>query len=188
MDDSVIIDLYWQRSQDAITETSRKYGHYCNSIAYNILANPEDAEECVNDTWLRAWNAMPPQRPNRLGAWLAKITRNLSLNRIAARNTEKRGSGEIPLALHELEDCIPAAGGVDIEAESGEAEIIRTLNDFLRNCRKREREIFLRRYWHLDSIERIAKQYGLKETNVTTILYRMRLKLKDQFDRKGIAL
>ena len=186
MDDSAIIDLYWLRSQDAITETNRKYGHYCNSIAYNILVNPEDAEECVNDTWLRAWNAIPPQRPSRLGAWLAKITRNLSLNRIAARNTEKRGSGEIPLALDELEDCIPDAGGTEVESD--DVEIIKTLNDFLRGSHKREREMFLHRYWYLDSIERIAKQYGLKETNVTTILYRMRLKLKEQFDREGIVL
>jgi RNA polymerase sigma-70 factor (ECF subfamily) len=131
---------------------------------------------------------MPPQRPIRLGAWLAKITRNLSLNRIAARNTDKRGSGEVPLALDELEDCIPAAGGREVESESDEAEVIKMMHDFLRNCRKREREIFLRRYWYLDSIAQIAKQYGLKETNVTTLLYRMRLKLKDRFDRKGIVL
>ena len=106
MDDKQIIDLYWERSENAISETDRKYGSYFRHIAYNILYSHEDTEECVNDTYLRAWNSMPPQRPNRLAVFLGKITRNLSLNRYEAMHAEKRGGGQVPYILDELEECI----------------------------------------------------------------------------------
>ena len=108
MEDRQIVELYWQKNADAISETSSKYGAYCFTIADHILNNAEDSEECVNDTWLHAWNAMPPQRPNALRMFLARITRNLSVNRFNARSAEKRGGGEIILVLDELADCLAA--------------------------------------------------------------------------------
>lgn len=113
MEDRQIVDLYWARSENAISETERKYGRYCYYIAYNILHNNEDSEECVNDTYLNAWKAMPNQRPSKLSTFLGKITRNLSLNRWELYNAEKRGSGQIPLALDELHECIPTSNCAD---------------------------------------------------------------------------
>ena len=115
MEDSKIVELYWQKNADAIKETDSKYGAYCFAIADNILRNKEDSEECVNDTWLNAWNAMPPQKPTKLQMFLAKITRNLSFNRFNARSAEKRGGGEIVLVLDELAECL--AGESDVESE-----------------------------------------------------------------------
>ena len=110
MEDSAIIDLYWAREERALSETDTKYGGYCRSIAHNILKNREDSEECVSDTWLHAWNAMPPQRPSILSSFLGRITRNLSFDRCRRQNAEKRGGGSLPLALDELSECVPAPG------------------------------------------------------------------------------
>lgn len=120
MEDSRIVDLYWRRSGDAVTETSAKYGNYCYAIAHNLLANAQDAEECVNDTWLGAWNAMPVHRPERLGPFLGKITRSLACNRYNAAQAEKRGGGELPLVLEELGDCVPASPSAAQAAEGRE--------------------------------------------------------------------
>lgn len=113
MDDTKIIDLFWMRSESAISETANKYGSYCHLIAFRILHNDRDSEECVNDTWLGAWNAMPPKRPTVLSTFLGRITRNLSLDRWKQYNAKKRGSGEITVALEELQECIPAPVGVE---------------------------------------------------------------------------
>lgn len=120
MEDHQIVELYWQRNADAISETADKYGDYCFAIAENILHNAEDSEECVNDTWLRAWNAIPPQKPAVLRMFLAKITRNLSFDRFHARNAEKRGGGEMALVLDELGECF--GGGADIAKRYGLTE------------------------------------------------------------------
>lgn len=135
MRDYEIVNLYWKRSEAAIAETSAKYGSYCHAISYNILNNDEDAEECVNDTWLGAWNSMPPQRPNRLAAYLGKITRNFSLNRYKQYAAEKRGGSQTELALAELEDCIPASATIEQMVE--EKALVEAINRFLMLSRSR---------------------------------------------------
>ena len=148
MDDNDIIELFWQRSEDALTECGSKYGGYCRTVAKNILSNDGDADECVNDTWFRAWNAIPPARPPRLKAFLAKITRNLALDRYENAHAQKRGGGNVEIALEELAD-IPAP-----EADSG--EITKAINRFLRSESPENTDIFVKRYWFLQSIREIA--------------------------------
>ena len=184
MDDEAIIELFWARSEAAITAASEAYGPYCRTIARNILSDARDAEECVNDTWLRAWNAMPPQRPARLRLFLGKITRNLALNRYAARRTQKRCGGETALALQELEDCLPASGSPE---QAVEAQLLTTaLNTFLLSQPEQRRSIFLRRYWQLAPIREIAQAWGMREGAVKSLLFRMRGELKAYLIEEGI--
>ncbi len=183
MEDSQIIKLYWQKNSDAISETSRKYGAYCFTIADNILHNAEDSEECVNDTWLHAWNVIPPQRPNVLRAFLAKITRNLSFDRFNARNAEKRGGGEIALVLDELAECL--SGGEDTEAAYEAKELRQCIQRFVRTLPKRDGNVLVRRYFFVEPVADIAKRYGLTENNVTVILSRTRKKLKAYLLKEG---
>ena len=186
MRDYEIVDLYWKRSEAAIAETSAKYGSYCHAISYNILNNDEDAEECVNDTWLGAWNSMPPQRPNRLAVYLGKITRNFSLNRYKQYAAEKRGGGQTELALAELEDCIPASATVEQMVE--EKALVEAINRFLYTQPEQKRNIFIRRYWYLYSIRDIASAYGMSESKVASLLFRMRNELKKHLEKEGGAL
>ena len=186
MDDSKIIELYMDRSEQAISETDRKYGRYCHYIAYNILHNDEDSEECVNDTYLRTWNSIPPKRPNKLQTFLGKITRNLSLNKYEKQSAEKRGSGQIPLILDELTECIPADRNSETLVE--DMVIKETLDRFLENLSADARKIFVRRYWYMSSVKEIAEEYGLSESKVTVTLFRTRQKLKTVLEKEGIAL
>lgn len=183
MEDSQIIELYWQKNADAISETSSKYGAYCYTIADNILHSIEDSEECVNDTWLHAWNAMPPQKPNVLRMFLAKITRSLSVNRFKARSAEKRGGGEINLVLDELADCL--AGGTNVEAEYEVKELEQCIRRFVRGLPERDGNVFVRRYFFTEPVAAIAKRYGLTESNVTVILSRTRKKLRLKLAKEG---
>lgn len=183
MEDAQIVELYWQKNADAIKETARKYGSYCFAIADNILHNREDAEECVNDTWFQTWNAIPPQRPQRLQMFLAKITRNLSFNRFNAQTTKKRGGGEIVLVLEELAECIAAES--DAESTYEGKELGRCINQFIRALPEREGNIFVRRYFFTESTAVIAKRYSLTENNVTVILSRTRGKLKAHLIKEG---
>lgn len=184
MEDSKIIELYFARNEAAIAETDKKYGPYCHAIAYRILQNLSDSEECVNDTWLRAWNAMPPQRPGVLRQFLAKITRNLSLDRWRGANAEKRGGGETVLALEELGECISAGGDPATQLEL--AELKAAIAGFLKSLPERERSIFLRRYFYLEKPEQIAKAYLLKKANVRLILSRTRQKLREYLEKEGL--
>lgn len=186
MEDGEIIALYWARSESAIAETAGKYGAYCRSIAYHILCDAEDTEECVNDTYLHAWNAMPPQRPSRLSAFLGKITRNLSLDKYGYKMAAKRGGGQMPLVLDELLECIPVQGSVEQELE--DRELVELLNHFLATLLPRNRNVFLRRYWYLNSVREIAADYGLGESNVKMILLRTREKLRRYLEKEGISL
>lgn len=186
MDDSKIIELYMDRSEQAISETARKYGRYCHYIAYNILHNDEDSEECVNDTYLRTWNSIPPKRPNKLQTFLGKITRNLSLNKYEKQSAEKRGSGQVPLILDELTECIPADRSSETLVE--DMVIKETLDRFLDNLSADARKIFVRRYWYMSSVKEIAEEYGLSESKVTVTLFRTRQKLKTVLEKEGIAL
>ncbi|MBQ3134887.1 MAG: sigma-70 family RNA polymerase sigma factor [Oscillospiraceae bacterium] len=186
MEDSCIIDLYWARSQQAIEESELKYGAYCRTVARNILSRAEDAEECVNDTWLRAWNAMPPQRPAVLQAFFGTLTRNLSLDRWRRDRAEKRGGGTVELALEELEDCLAARDGVEqaLEAE----QTARLISDFLRRQSKQDRQLFVRRYWYLDDIRTLCRQFGMGESQVKSRLHRMRRKLRNELEKEGVAV
>ena len=184
MQDEEILDLYRDRDENAITATAEKYGAYCHVIAFNILNSHEDAEECVNDTWLGAWNSIPPQRPNRLSAYLGRITRNLSLNRYQQYNAEKRGFGQTALALSELEDCLPAR---DTPEQAVEQQVlVQAINQFLYAQPARKRNIFIRRYWYLTPIREIAKAYGMTESKTASLLFRMRKELKTHLEREGI--
>lgn len=184
MEDRTIIQLYWDRSEQALEETNRKYGRYCWTIAYNILHSPEDSEECVNDTWLRAWNAIPPQRPAILSSFLGCITRNLSLDRYKAGQTEKRGGGQLPLALEELQDCLPCGKTAEDLAE--EAELARMIDRFLRTLPERDASIFLRRYWYVDSLQAIARRYRMAEGTVKSTLHRTRKRLRHYLEQEGM--
>ncbi len=183
MDDNSIIELYWQRDQTAVEHTSEKYGSYCGRIAMNILDDARDAEECVNDTWLRTWESIPPQRPDCLRAWLGRITRNLSLNRFAANRTTKRGSGQAVLALHELEDCVSGQ-----ESSDDERIVVQAIDEFVRKLRPRERQLFVLRYWQLEPVAGIAARCAMSVSNVTTVLYRLRKQLRTHLEQKGIDI
>ena len=185
-EDSKIIDLYWARKEQALAETDAKYGNYCRTIARNILRNFEDTEECVSDTWLHAWNSMPPQRPGILSAFLGRITRNLSFDRCKYQQAAKRGGGALPLALDELGECIPASGRVEHELE--QKELAAAIDRFLRTLPEKDCNLFLRRYWYVDSISVIADRYGMKENTVKSILFRTREKLRKFLGEEGIAV
>ena len=186
VNDREIIDLYWSRSESAITETSRKYGCYCRYIAFHILYNDQDAEECVNDTYLRAWSAMPPKRPNRLSTFLGKITRNLSIDRYKQYAAEKRGKGQIELALDELVDCVPDSNTV--EQVSEERLLVESINLFLSTLGIEQRMVFVHRYWYLSSIKEIAQQFCMSESKVKSLLFRLRNGLKTHLEKEGITV
>ncbi len=183
MEDNQIIELYWQKNADAISETANKYGAYCFTIADNILHSVEDSEECVNDTWLHAWNAMPPQRPKVLRMFLAKITRNLSFDRFNAQNTEKRGGGEIIFVLDELAECL--ASGANVEAEYESKELKQYIRCFVRALPERDGNIFVRRYFFTEPVSVIAERYALTENNIAVILSRIRKKLTLTLKKEG---
>lgn len=181
--DEEVIRLYQQRDEAAIRATDDRYGAYCYSIANGILCSAEDARECVNDTWLRAWNAIPPQHPRCLRAFLAKITRNLAFDRFKREHAHKRGSGELQLALDELEECVPASA--DVEGEVLSQELKRGINAFLQGISEQKRDVFLRRYFYVESTGAIAARYGLKEGSVLMILSRTRKELKTYLEKEG---
>jgi RNA polymerase sigma-70 factor (ECF subfamily) len=184
MEDKLIVDLFWQRMENAIGEASKKYAGYCHSIAYRILRSNEDADECVNDTWLRAWNAIPPARPERLPAFLGKITRNLSLNRHEKMSAEKRGGGVVEIAIAELEGCLPS--GTSVEDEIEEIHITEAVDRFLDALPEQARDVFVQRYWYLSSIADISADLGISENTVASMLFRTRNKLKQQLIKEGV--
>ena len=186
MDDEAIIALYWQRSEEAIVETDRKYGRYCRTIAFQILQNDDDTDECLNDTYLRAWNIMPPKRPSLLSALLAKITRNLALDRQKFNRAEKRGGGQIPLVLGELTECIP--GGTNAEEFLENKQLTALLDRFLMSLPQKNREIFMLRYWYICSVRQIAEKMGIGESSVKMTLLRTRRQLKTLLEKEGVCL
>ncbi|MGI6181955.1 MAG: RNA polymerase sigma factor [Agathobaculum sp.] len=186
MDDAKIVQLYWDRDEQAIAATAQKYGNYCTAIARNILGSREDAEECVSDTYIGAWNAMPPHRPHILSAFLGKIVRNLSLNRYRHNTAEKRGGGELPVVLDELRELV--SGKEDVEQEIDRRELVRAIDAFLGSLSPEKRSIFVSRYWYTASISAIAAQHGMKEGAVSMTLSRLRRKLHDYLTERGFAL
>ena len=184
MEDEQIVALYFRRSEQAIQETDRKYGHYCFQIANGILSSPEDGEECVSDTYMTAWRSIPPNRPIRLAPFLGKITRHLALDRWRKRFSQKRGGGEVALALEELEDCLP---GKDTPEEALHRKEFREgLNRFLETLPERERAFFVSRYWYLRSVGEIAEKTGLSPGSVKTQLCRTRKKLRFFLEKEDL--
>lgn len=186
MDDAKIVQLYWDRNEQAISVTANKYGNYCTSIAINILGNREDAEECVNDTYMNAWNSMPPHRPNILSTFLGKIVRNLSFNRYKHNTADKRGGGELPVVLDELSDLV--SGKDDVEQESEHKELVKSIDAFLDTLSPEKRSIFISRYWYTDSISEIAVRHGMNDGAVSMTLNRLRLKLHNYLLERDFEL
>lgn len=183
MEDNQIIELYWQRSENAIAETSTKYGKLLRKIAMNIVGNYSDAEECENDTYVATWNAIPPTRPNILSAFLGKIARNIALNRYEYNKAQKRNN-EFDLVLSELEECIASKNTVEATVEEG--VVASMLDDFLEGLKKETRVIFVRRYWYSDSVKDIAKRLQISESKVKTVLFRTRKELQDYLAERGV--
>ena len=186
MEDHEIVDLYWARDERALTETAAKFGAYCRKIALRLLGSAPDAEEVENDTWLAAWNSMPENRPVKLAPYLGRITRNLALDRWDAAQAQKRGGGQAPLILDELAACLPAPGRVEEQVEA--AELARTTSSFLRAQPEPARGMFLRRYWYCDTIEEIARRYGMGQSKVKMRLRRIRQQLAAYLEQEGIFL
>ena len=186
MNDEDIIRLYFDRNEQAVTESSAKYGAYCSAIARNILSDDEDVKECVNDTWLRAWNAIPPARPSVLSAFLGKITRNLSFDRYRSSHRQKRSDGKVNLVLDELKDIV--SGNDDPEDQAMEKELIAEINLFLKSLPDEKRYIFILRYWHSYEISEISKRLRISEGNITTSLSRIRKSLKEHLTGRGYSI
>ena len=184
MEDKAIVDLYWQRSERAIPETECKYGGYCHTVAMRIVNNREDAEECVNDTWLGAWNSMPENRPSYLAPYLAKLTRWLSISKLKTQNRLKRGGGEIMLSLAELDSEL--GEGTDLARQIELKELSEYLDAFLTSLSAEERKVFLARYWYAASIREIAEKSSCSESKVKSMLLRTRRKLKKALEAEGL--
>jgi len=184
MKDTEIIELFFSRSENAITETALKYGRYCEYISENILRNKEDAEECVNDTYLQAWQAIPPKKPQNLKAFLGKLVRNISIKKWEKAHADKRGGGQMDLILSELDECIPS--GNNVEDSVNESVLTEQINLFLAALPQANRIIFVRRYWYASSISDIAEQCHMSESKVKSILFRLRNQLKAKLKKAGI--
>lgn len=186
MEDERIVQLYWDRNEQAIPATAGKYGGYCTAVARNILGNREDADECVNDTYLRVWNTIPPYRPNLLSAFLGKLVRNISLDRYRRNAAGKRGGGELPAVLDELAELIP--GGENVEKQVDRQVLLSEINVFLNTLPPDKRGIFIRRYWYTESVSAIARRYNMKDGAVSMTLNRLRSKLRSYLAERGYEL
>ena len=190
MEDKAIVDLYWARDEQAITETQKKFAAYLSKIAYNILYDREDTEESVNDTYLRAWNSMPENRPKVLSTYLGKIIRRLSIDRYRKKHAQKRGESEYALSLEEMREDLglEAQAPADVEGAAIEKELADLINRWLAGRPERERNIFLSRYYFLDAVTDIAGKAGMKEGTVRSILFRERAALKEYLEKEGYAV
>lgn len=184
MNDAEIVSLFWKRDETAISQSRRKYDSYCRSIARSILENRCDAEECLADTYLAAWNSIPPHHPAQLSTYLGKLTRRISLKKRREGNALKRGGGELTLALDELAECIPS--GADVEATLKESALADLMNSFLAELNLDARRVFLRRYWYLDSIAEIAARFGFSQSKVKSMLLRTRQRLKNRLEESEL--
>lgn len=184
MDDAKIVALYWERNEQAIEESKSKYGGYCHAIAYRILADLGDSDESVNDTWLAAWESIPPHRPSVLATYLGKLTRRVSLNRWRDRNRDKRGGGEVSLSLDELAECVPSRQ--DVERIMELAELTDALNRFLAGLPEVERDVFVSRYWFLAPLREIGEKFEFSESKTKSMLFRTRKKLLAYLEKEGL--
>ena len=185
MEDLQIINLYLNRDETAILETDKKYGTFCHSVALNVLSIKEDAEECVNDAYLRAWDVIPPQRPTKFGAWLGKVVRNIAINLWNKNHRQKRYAG-MEQILDELQDCIPSPQTVDREIE--EKELTEVINEWLLSLSKSDRVLFVRRYWIGISINELSKEYSTTPNILAKRMYNLRQKLKFTLEQEGYSI
>ena len=185
MDDDQIVELFWNREESAIEQAAEKYGSYCQTIALNILSNREDAEECVNDTWLRVWNAIPPERPKVFRAWVGKITLRLALNRWQKNRSQKRYAG-LEEVLSELEECLPS--DEMIEQQIAANEITRIINQWLGTLGREDRVIFVRRYWYGDTVKQLALECGVSPGKMAKRLFLLRGKLKAALAKEDVLV
>ena len=185
MEDKMIVDLYWQRDERAISFTADKYGHYCNTIANNILRNACDAEECVNDTYIRAWNSMPDNRPVKLSHYLGKMTRWIALDRLDVRNSLKRGGDTELLSVDELADYVQSSANTEDAVEL--KELIAAINCFLAALPPIQRQVFLSRYWFMASVSEISERFGFTQNKVKSMLMRTRNKLRRFLEEEGLC-
>lgn len=185
MEDKKIIELYWKRDQSAISETQQKYGKLCRYIAHNILQDDEDAKECENDTYAKAWESIPPKRPDILSAFLSRITRNIAIDTYRRNRAKKRGNGEYEQVVEELNNCC-IASREDVESVADNLTIKTALNQYLESLPVKNRKIFMRRYWYMSTIKEIAADFSLSESNVKMTLLRMRNDLKAFLEKEGI--
>ena len=183
MEDREIVELYWLRREEALAESREKYGGLCRRVALGVLGNPQDAEEAVSDALLRAWNSIPPQRPDCLDAYLAKLSRRSAVDLLRRERAGKRWSGEAALALEELEDCVPAVDGTEEQLEA--SELAALIGRFLRSQTEESRKVFLRRYWYVESVSEIAASFGYSESKVKSILFRTRKGLRRFLEKEG---
>jgi len=183
MNDGEIVDLYWSRNERAVEETAKKYGNYCYSVAYNILSNHEDSEESVNDTYIEAWNSMPPHKPLVLSAFLGKITRCIAIDRWRSNRADKRGGGVTDCVLEELEECIPNESDAQVHLE--QKMLAQAINHFLGTLSPSDRKVFVRRYFYMDSVEAVCRKFGYSESKVKSILFRSREKLRIYLEKEG---
>ncbi len=186
MEDEQIIALYWERNEEAITQTKQKYGSYCFTIADHILGSDQDAEECVADTWMHAWQAIPPAKPARLRLFLAKITRNLAYDCYKRTAADKRGGGNMAAVLDELAECV--ADTADVESCVQEKAMQESIRRFLTGLEARDRQLFLRRYFSVQPVAEIAAEFGMKPNTVSVILGRTRKKLQKHLQKEGYSL
>lgn len=186
MDDRRIVELFLERSEEAILQTDIKYGRYCHKIAFNVLGNDEDSEECVNDAYMRVWGSIPPNEPSSMSSYIGRITRNLALDRLRQKQSDKRGNGEVPAVLDELAECV--SGRDELARRQDSAEITTAINSFLECLNTVERGVFMRRYWMMEPIADVAKRYDISVSKTTTMLFRLRNRLKKHFMKEGIPL
>lgn len=186
MDDRRIVELFLERSEEAILETDIKYGRYCHKIAFNVLGNDEDSEECVNDAYMRAWGSIPPNEPDSMASYIGRITRNLALDKLRQKQSDKRGNGEVPVVLDELAECV--SGHDELERRQDSAEIAAAIDSFLDELNSVERGVFMRRYWMMEPIADVANRYDISVSKTTTMLFRLRNRLKKHFMKEGSPL
>lgn len=185
MNDASIIELYWNRNENAIEETHKKYGSLCSRVSLNIVNSVPDAEECINDSYLTVWNSIPYDRPEYFSAYLCRIVRNLSLKRLEY-NTALKRKPELVASFDELEGCISSA---DTPESTLDAKLLgKAISDFLYLQNEQSRNIFIRRYWYFDSVKKIAEDFGIKEDKISVLLFRMRKKLKKYLEKEGFEV
>lgn len=186
MEDFEIVELYWDRDENAITQTDRKYGKYCRKIAFSIVNDREDMEECVNDTYLQTWNSLPPQRPEKLSTYLGKICRNISINLYEKLTADKRGGNETDACLDEISELV--GGSSEVEEQLDLTVLTDLINKFLKRCEKQARTVFVQRYWYMMSVKEIARENRMSDSNVKMTLSRTREKLKLYLEEEGYSI
>lgn len=186
MQDNEIVDLYWNRNESALRETESKYGHYLTKIAYNILYDLEDSKESVNDTYLKAWNSMPPHKPTVLATYLGKITRQLSIDIFRSKNRQKRQTSQYALSLSELEECV--SGGDSTEDQVDIHLLTEAIGNYLYQLSPQARNLFVGRYYYFDSLKEVAAYYGFSESKAKSMLHRTRISLKKYLEQEGFEL